>query len=183
MADGALNYKGIEILREVETAKKKYFRGSILPCSATLKRCAKSVEMMGQVLFPYTIGHLANGVEFLQFDYDKTVSTLLERYGLNEKANVSIAQSIDGANLTKHLRHVTAGIKINDLRAKDPITGNFLLSNGNNAQSRNICFPLKVLLCPENKKTYYEFTDMFEYFSNSNLCVSTEADMSAVWKD
>jgi hypothetical protein len=37
---GSLNYKGLEILREVESNGKKYYCGGILPCTADLKRVA-----------------------------------------------------------------------------------------------------------------------------------------------
>ena len=162
MAGGTLNYKGIEILREVETGKQKYFCGSILPCSATLKRCVKLLEMMASNFFLYIVGHLPNAVEFLQFDYEKTVSTLLKGYGLSDKNDVTIDQSIDGANLTKHLRHVTAGLKINDLRTKDPLSGIALLMDGKFSQSMNMCYPLKIIMCPETN----------QYMVSSAICFS-----------
>ena len=38
-------------------------------------------------------------------------------------------------------------------------------------------------MCPETEAIYSrEFRDVFDYFANSNLRVSTETDMSAVWK-
>jgi hypothetical protein len=44
LAGGTLNYKGINILRKVEATGKRYYRGSVLPSPACLKRVAKVVE-------------------------------------------------------------------------------------------------------------------------------------------
>mmetsp|Transcript_7423 Transcript_7423/g.13343 ORF Transcript_7423/g.13343 Transcript_7423/m.13343 type:complete len:254 (-) Transcript_7423:544-1305(-) len=40
----ALNGQGLEVLRTVQTKNEKYFRGSLLPCSADVDRCKKIVE-------------------------------------------------------------------------------------------------------------------------------------------
>ncbi len=44
LAGGSLNYKGLEVLREVESNGKKYYRGGVLPCTADLKRAALKIE-------------------------------------------------------------------------------------------------------------------------------------------
>ena len=154
-----------------------------MPCKADLQRLASKVEQIADTLFPFKLSRLSTGEEVLTFEYDSTVQNLIKAFGLTGKENISVAQSIDGANLTKNLRHVTAGIKINDVRSRDPFTGRLLLDDPVDAQSRNFCFPLKIAMCPETEAIYSrEFRDVFDYFANSNLRVSTETDMSAVWK-
>jgi len=53
LAGGSLNYKGLEVLRKVETEWKKYYRGGVLPCTADLKRAAKRLETIGDESIPF----------------------------------------------------------------------------------------------------------------------------------
>ncbi len=44
LARGSCNYKGIEVLRSLETGGKHYYKGSVIPFSAEIKRAARLLE-------------------------------------------------------------------------------------------------------------------------------------------
>ena len=108
---------------------------------------------------------------------------------------VLIAYTLDGAQLTNALGHVTAGIKIVDPRAKDPITGIPLHMSGK-YQSRDLCFPAQITFGRDCKALYSDcFQSFFDYFTAgckveakfglpelSNFRVLSPQDMSSIWK-
>ena len=53
MAGGSCNYKGIEVIHSLETGGKCYYRGSVLPSTANLKRAAKQLEAKAAELVPF----------------------------------------------------------------------------------------------------------------------------------
>ena len=199
---GVLNMEGLEVLRYVETDGKKYYRGSILPCSADLKRVAAILERGAQqaAYYPLHASRTLSGAECLNFDYGKVLIGLLKAFHLYEAAKqrpISIAVSIDAANLTKYLSHTTAGIKITDYAACDPETGRPLLAGDPStivAQSSYFCFPTKIVAEGETKAVFEQFKDHFGYYNDLTLQDKTElpdiqpikltieADMSADWK-
>lgn len=77
------------------------------------------------------------------------------------------------------MHHVTTGLKIKDLRAKDQVFSTILLYNGKFPQSKNLYYPLKVFIYAESEVMYGKFCNMFEYFDSTNLFASTEANMFA----
>jgi hypothetical protein len=106
-----------------------------------------------------------------------------------------LACTLDGADISKFVSHVTAGIKILDPRAIDPISHLPIgLEGSKKVQSRDLCFPFKVLLIRDTKTLYQEhFKDFFDVFSKLNLeggfelgnnpiSVSSPQDMSSMWK-
>jgi hypothetical protein len=96
--------------------------------------------------------------------------------------SLNFAASLDGAQLTRHIGHIMAGLKVRDRAARDPITGNPLL-----AQSRDLVFPLELHLCKETKDTTQEFGEFFDYFLNKaeyqehKLNSHVESDMKVQW--
>jgi hypothetical protein len=148
-AGGTLSYEGIEVLRECETEGQKYKRGTVIPCSAVLRRMAAKVEQLGDQLCPYELSTTNDG-EMVAFDLPKTLPLIVEAHGLTESAKthpIKVAQSIDGAQLTKHTSMVIGGVKINDNRAccpisKRPFADTIDTPRGGGLQSRNTCFPL-----------------------------------------
>jgi hypothetical protein len=50
LAGGSCNYKGIEVLRSLESGGKRYCHGSVLPSTAEIKRAAKELENKAQQL-------------------------------------------------------------------------------------------------------------------------------------
>ena len=63
------------------------------------------------------------------------------------------------------------GFKVADKSSVCPFTSELLLQNPTelNAQSRNLCFPLKLIVGRETKETIKEFAPMFEFME---ACVS-----------
>jgi hypothetical protein len=61
---------------------------------------------------------------------------------------------------------VTAGIKINDPRAKDPISGIPIgFKDSTKVQCRELCFPCKILIAKDTKELYsMYFEDFFGFF-------------------
>lgn len=205
-AGGTLGYEGIEILRLVDTKGVKYFQGSVIPSTAEFKRKATKVEKVGHNIAPFVLGLTAAGdKESIDFQpYWKTMGTVLGAYGL-VKAGRSLSClcvfSLDGAAITKNLGHVLGGFKVTDPAAICPITGALLLQNGADmkAQSRNQCFPLKMMMGRETKESLLEFGPMFKHmedcesddpainpmtqkFNMLPLTCAANSDMSAGWK-
>ena len=191
---GALNLAGIELLRSLETNNVKYVRGSLLPSSASIRREFATIEAMGAIQAPFDLLPHPTG-ESIKFDYQKVLSLLIKAYGMHEQGltrSLRFAQSIDGSNLTKHITHVMAGIKINDKSAVCPLTGVPLFSGDLiKVQSRTTCFPLQINLGKETDKMYDLFEPMFNFFANVQehglegyqpLTISVECDLSATWK-
>jgi hypothetical protein len=90
--------------------------------------------------------------------------------------------------------HVTAGIKINDPRAKDPISGIPIgFEDSTKVQSRELCFPCKILIAKDTKELYSKyFEDFFGFFKQVETAgfgefqrpflVSSPQDLSSLWK-
>ena len=88
-------------------------------------------------------------------------------------APVLLAFTIDGARLTNHLQHVSAGVKLVDPRIRmsgDKVPLIQQLAENNLFQSRNMCFILWMLLGKENKETTQSvFGPLLERFSKGKL--------------
>ena len=116
-------------------------------------------------------------------------------------APVLIAHTLDGAVLTDALSHVTAGVKIVDLRAKDVWSGMehvFMNDEGYKWQSANLCYPVQMVFGKDCKSLYLDcFCDLFDRFNNglrikaipelglpelSNFLVVSPQCMSSFWK-
>lgn len=79
-AGGTLSYEGIEVLRQCETGENKYIRGSVIPCSAELRRMAAKVEQLGDELCPYELSTTNDG-EMVAFDLLKTLPLIIDAHG------------------------------------------------------------------------------------------------------
>ena len=200
LTGGTLSYEGIDVLRRVETAGLKRYRGSMIPSKSDIKRMASKVEWYGRARCPFAIKQTTQG-ESVEFDYAKAMLCIAEAFHLNEVGKVrslSLASSIDGASLTKNLSIVAGGIKITDRGARCPLTKQPLLDDPTTmkAQSRNLCIVLKLLLGRETKETFKEFATLFSFLDNLGSvdtippelegfmpfkCM-TNCDLSAQWK-
>ena len=139
----------------------------------------------------------------LYFDLDNFLRMILVGFGLDKYAQtgsghkpVMIAHTLDGAMLTSHLGHVTAGIKIVDPRATDPVTGLPILGSGGLFQTRDLCFPTNIVFGKDCKSLYADcFADFHSKFNGgllipatvdspelSNFLVISPQDMSSIWK-
>ena len=197
MNGGQLSMAGIEVMREMEADGKKWFRDSLIPSSAEIKRACRVVETYATSVVPYKHGHLENGGEFVEWDAEKMIVAILGGFGLIEIAKgrpVKLNHSIDGSQISKNVTHVTYGLKVADKAATCPFKKQPIFANANETtlQSRNNCFPLKIVMARETKEIYKEFSHFFEYFENfswsakyMDLCpleVAMNCDMSAAWK-
>jgi hypothetical protein len=200
LAGGTLSYEGIDVLRRVETAGLKRYRGSMIPSKSEIKRMASMVEWFARPCCPFVLKETTKG-ESVEFDYAKAMLCITQAFHLNEVGKVrslSVASSIDGASLTKNLSIIAGGIKITDRGARCPLTKRPLLDNPTTmkAQSRNLCIPLKIMMGRETKETFAEFATLFSFLDNLGAvdtippelegfkpfrCM-TNCDLSAQWK-
>ena len=204
-AGGTLSYEGIEVLRQVETRFEKYVRGTVIPCSAELRRCAALVEAYGNVHVPFQISQTPQG-EMFTFDLKKTVPFILSAHCLDNAAHsrsICVAQSIDGMQLSKNISMTAAGIKMNDLAACCPFTKKPFASQDaagkqviRGFQSRNACFPLQIQIGKETQESFKNFQSLFKFFDECKeeetnhfankgikpLKVHTNCDLASTWR-
>ena len=204
-----LSLAGIEVLRSVDTADKRYCRG-FLPSKSSILRAARRVECNADDRCPFNMigrnfgddsnndNHPDNAPNFgegFEFDVIKTTGTLFEAFGLMADAkrrSVELSLASDGAQLTHTISHVTAGLKFNDMGLRDPVTKCPLLLHRPDSlvQSRNLCFPLRVVIAKDNKATLDGFRALYQMFntgevSNALQCLpmkmSYPGDMKLQW--
>jgi hypothetical protein len=200
---GGLNYGSIEGIRKGVEELSRYEMG-VIPSRGTIIRCAKQLEV-----------HAAfdHGLEIIEektthgpvfsFEIFNFIRTVLRGFGLIEHAKtgstsspVVICWTLDYAQLTRELGHLTGGLKIVDPRAVDPVSGNLLLLTGK-FQSRDLSFPCRLAFAKESKEVYKQcFGSFFEVFNAkrlvvpatatdpelSNFEVSSCQDLSSGWK-
>lgn len=115
--------------------------------------------------------------EGFEFDIYKTTRTLFEAFGLMEDAkqqSVELGLASDGAQLTHTLSHVAAGLKYMGMR--NPFTKQPLLLHEPDSlvQSRSLCFPLRVVIAKDNKKTLDGFRFLYNEFSSGNVSTALQ---------
>ena len=172
-----------------------------MPCVSDVKRAAKIVESYADDVCPFKTGIIEGVGKYFEFDPTDVVKILIQAYGLEDQArerSVRISQAIDGAQLSKRMTHVLYGLKMNDHAAICPLTKRPLLGNPDKecCQSRNACFPIKMIMGRETKSIYAHYKHLFDFFNAERsdaresiidgafmpLTVQTNADMSATWK-
>ena len=200
LAGGTLSYEGIDVLRRVETAGLKRFRGSMIPSKSEIKRMAGMVEWFARSRCPFVFKQTSKG-EPVEFNYAKSMLCINQSFHLEKVGklrSLSVASSIDCASLSKNLSMIAGGIKITGRGARCPLTKKQLLDNPTTmkAQSRNSCIPLKWMMGRETKETFAEFATLFEFFDNLSEAETlppemagfmpfrcmTNCDLSAQWK-
>ena len=205
LSGSTLNYKGYELLRSIEWLKKERHSKSILPSVKQLKSVATEVNTVAQDVIPFRT-YIGENTDAIVFDYEKLLWNILCVHGLRDeisKRNVEVAISIDGANLSKRLSHMTAGIKLIDKYAKDPLTGNYLVNYSidefggttleGGFQSRENCFPFLILIAKDSSTIYknehiVRFFNFFQQVKSSGirgsipLNISSPQDMSSIQK-
>lgn len=164
------------------------------------------MHTLGQKLVPIEKVDSELG-EMYQFHFEKMLWFLLKTFKLHDIAQrerVEISITLDGAELTKDLCHLSFGIKITDGCAINPRDGlplayseDGIFGNIFNNQSRNFCFLMKMLLGKDGKITYQEFADVFYSFERvmkeglpasefgpkiMPLIVWSPQDLSSIWK-
>jgi hypothetical protein len=202
--NGGINYTGLESLRAVEELEKNQY--GCLPSRSAVQQCAYQLQELGQNVV--TMERVPSNLgECYQFNFEKQLRFLLQAFSLHDLAqreSVEICITLDGAELTKDLCHLSFGVKITDGRAKNPRDGLPLAYSEDgifgkifNVQSRNYCFIMKTLLGRDSKQAYNEFSDVFRFFErvmshglpcNENgprimpVNVWSPQDLSSIWK-
>jgi hypothetical protein len=92
-----------------------------------------------------------------------------DAYSVTAKAatsSVAISESIDAAKITKNMYFITAGFKMCDADAVEPVSKQSLCVEGlySNVQSRNNIFPTQIMMAKEIKETYEAFKSFFDFF-------------------
>jgi hypothetical protein len=136
LGSGQLNFSGIEMLRkgiEGDATGKVQYGGGWLTTKYHIQEAQKILHSAAKEEIPY---HEIPDPELDGFafkvgvadDYSKLLIFLLEMFKLDgiakdsTQAPVQIACTLDGADISRNVSHVTAGIKILDPRAIDPIS-------------------------------------------------------------
>jgi hypothetical protein len=195
----ALNDQGLEVLRTVQTKNEKYFRGSLLPCSADVDRCKKIVERFGDKVVPFKYEQTKFG-EGIRFDMEKALRAIIGAYGLTGAARIRrirLAQATDGFQVTKKTTLMMGGVKMQDAGGVCSISGLPIFSedpNDTNAQSRNHHFPLEFFIAKETKESMQLHRPMGEYLRDCGdeatnpltgfmpLDIAVNSDLSGTWK-
>jgi len=200
MAGGQLSIEGIEVLRTCETKGKKYYRNSILPCSADIRCVGAEVEEFAEKLIPYQHGTLDTGGEFVEWVPEEMIAMVVKGFGLEQQAkerSITIHQAMDGAQLSKNITHVTYGFKMADRGALCPFSKKPLFCGNKDTasvQSRNNCFPLKIVMERESNKIVDLMRPIIAVVKNmaapgqkwtgdnKPINAPLNSDMSATWK-
>jgi len=202
--NGGINLTGLESLRQVEDLAE-YQRG-YLPSRGAVQICAAELHALGQELIPIEKVPCNLG-EMYQFDFEKMVRYIIKAFALHQVAqgdSIELCITLDGAELTKDLCHLSFGVKATDWRAINPRDGTSLAYSQDgvfgkifNVQSRNNCFIMKTLLGKDSKAAYQHFADVFRFFkhvkaeglpANENgprimpIIVWSPQDLSSIWK-
>jgi hypothetical protein len=187
-----LSLAGIEVLRHVENSSK-YGRGT-LPSKSTILRSARKLEAAALSICPFTmIGRtfqdesqhhdeeLEDNIvgEGFEFDAVKVTETLFRAFGLMDEAKrrpVELGLASDGAQLTNTVSHVAAGLKFNDVAMRDPFTKQHMLLHSPDSlvQSRNLCFPLRIVIAKDSKKTLEGFCSLYKSFNAGDVAEALE---------
>ena len=192
LSGGVLNQSSINVLRKVE-GMGKYGRDGYMCSTNTIKKIQKLVHDEMKKICPYVVID-ADGIDGIKFNYDKLLDFILKIFKLDqiatEKGLVKMAITLDGADLSRNIQHVTCGIKIVDPRAVNPLTGIPIGLEG--VQSRDYCFPFKILLTKDSKTLYQthlkDFFDWTKQLLNEGLgaykpfLVASPQDVSSFWK-
>jgi hypothetical protein len=209
LSGSLLNLSGYHALRkgiEGDEEGKIERNGGWLASKYHVMKSMKAVEVIAQINIPFSpIEAVAakdgeNGIDSIVFDFGKILGFLLKLYQLDEphrdltQPPVEFSITLDGADLLQNISHVTAGIKINDPHAKDPIRGILIgYEDSRKIQSCELCWPFKIISAKETKTMYaYHFSDFLNFFKQVEECgfdtytlgffISPPQNLSSLWK-
>jgi hypothetical protein len=129
---------------------------------SSIQRATKLIEWYSTSIISWNLGYLkenGEGGEFIQFNPDQLICCLILAFGLSEiarKRSVRFHVSIDGAQISKRLVHVTMGLKVVDEAAICPFSKRpFVVSESDKLmQSRNHCFPICIMMHKDTSEIY-----------------------------
>jgi hypothetical protein len=133
----------------------------------------KAVEDHAKGFIPRDVIDI-DGIDGFKFDYEPLLLYIIKLFNLKDAARdinqppVQISITLDRADMSHNMTHVTAGVKINDPRSIDPLSGLPIdVQDSRKVQSWELCFPFKSLLAKDSKGLYgNHFADFFDYFKN-----------------
>ena len=168
---GTLNYEGITVLNDVETASESVGQmGRVLTSLSSLQCVAQRWEKAGESLCPFELISTDFG-EGVEFDYAKTTRLVIDAFclsGIGKERPINISASIDAAKLTKNITLTSAGLKMMDVEGRDPLKNkrSFIYDENSlhDLQSRNTIFLMKIILTKETKESFKQFDDVFQFF-------------------
>jgi hypothetical protein len=203
LSGSVLNLSGYNALRkgmEADVDGRIVRNGGWLVSKYHVMKAMTQVEDAAKQVIPFFSLAPAAGIDGIYFDYPKLLAYLLKLYKLDVVASdltqpaVEFSITLDGADLSRNISHVTAGVKINDPRAIDPITGIPIgCEDSTKVQSRELCFPFKILIARDTKTLYDNYySDFFTFFKQVEqngfgdyprpFIVSSPQDLSSFWK-
>ena len=201
---GVLNYEGVEIMRSLEVKGRRNFRESILPSRSRLQKFQVKMNKVGETVCPYEDDPTEQGEGF-KFDPKKAIEVLFEGYGLTEIAkheSVILGVSVDGTNISKKIKTMVGGLKINAKQAICPITKLPFFHDPRDPdadvagmQSNMNCHPLAIYEGGETKHSFFRHKPQFDFVNSCRsagpnnpfpdwkpLTVSVELDMKGSWE-
>jgi hypothetical protein len=209
LSGSLLNLSGYHVLRkgiEGDEEGRIERNGGWLASKYHVMKSMKAVEGAAQIDIPFSpIKPVAaedgeNGIDGIVVDFGKLLRFLLKLYKLDEphrdltQPPVEFSITLDGADLLQNILHVTASIKTNNLRAKDPISGNPIgYEDLRKIQSQELCWPFKIIIAKDTKTLYANhFSDFFSFFKQveqrgfgtytRGFLISSPQDLSLLWK-
>jgi len=168
--------------------------------SAEIQRVGAEVKKFAEALILYKHGTLDTGGEYVEWVPEQMISMVINGFGLEQQAKercIAIHQAMDGAQLSKNITHVTYGFKMADHGALCPFSKKPLFGGNENeasVQSRNNCFPLKIVMERESNKIVDLMRPIISVVKNMGIPgkkwmagnepinAPLNADMSATWK-
>ncbi len=175
--NASVSFRAYDAIRMIEFAEEenKLYRRGLFYSRHKLTKLCKMLEGYGKDLLPFTL--TTNSVHF---DVQTAVKFLLQKHGLwNNVINqerVLLAATVDGGDLAWGITQVSAGVKMIDHRAINPLTGTRLFGDTghNKVQSRCHCYPLHVIMAKDNKELYA--THLSNFFRDANMLEETYPD-------
>jgi hypothetical protein len=159
-------YDTIRMIEFSEDTNQKYRRG-LFYSRHKLSRLCRQLEAHASEMLPYSVTE--NSVKF---DVTAATKFILSRYGLWDlvinKDAVKLASTVDGGDLSWNVTQVSAGLKVIDSRAIEPISGRLLFgdSGHDKVQSKYHCYPLYVVIDKDTKWLYK--THLSKFFDDLN---------------
>ena len=200
---GQLNLSGLDMLTkgvEGDANGKVQYGGGYFTTRYYILQAQAKVNAAAQLEIPFKPIESAE-LDGVEFEFQELLIFILKLFGLYEiakdptQARVQICITLDGADISRNISHVTCRIKIIDPRAIDPMSKLPIgLDGSRKVQSRELCIPFKIVLTRDTKALYTEeFKEFFDYFADvaanglpaegiQPLEVSSPQDMSSFWK-
>jgi hypothetical protein len=89
LSSGSLNYKEMEVLRQVEGEGKKCYHDGVIPCTANIKCTSKTVENKANEIVPFMEFQSERG-KGIRFSEARAICTVFDAFALTEKAKRQI---------------------------------------------------------------------------------------------